>query len=163
MCSSLYKTQYILQDSQVWPSWELSTWFLYLFYRSLSPYGYSGVKIMFDPTVEVSESHTLYSSFGVLAQIGGSLGLYLGVSIIDSYKVINKIVPFISDIASFLRKKFWMNCLWIFVCLMFESVLVWGGRYLTSIHTTIHFSILIGQIDLMIYFLLLKVMVLIPY
>ena len=61
---------------------------------------------MFDPTVEVAESHTLYSSFGVLAQIGGSLGLYLGVSIIDSYKVINKIVPFISEIGNFLRKKF---------------------------------------------------------
>ena len=75
-------------------------------FRSLSPYSYNGVKIMFDPTVEVSESHTLYSSFGVLAQIGGSLGLYLGVSIIDSYKVIDKIVPFISNIGNFLRKKF---------------------------------------------------------
>ena len=61
---------------------------------------------MFDPTVEVSESHTLYSSFGVLAQIGGSLGLYLGVAIVDSYKLINKILPFISDIGHFLRKKF---------------------------------------------------------
>ena len=77
--------------------------FIYL--RTLSPYGYNGVKIMFDPTVEVSESHTLYSSFGVLAQIGGSLGLYLGVSIIDSYKLINKIVPFISNIGSYLKKK----------------------------------------------------------
>ena len=64
---------------------------------------------MFDPTVEVSESHTLFSSFGVLAQIGGSLGLYLGVSIIDSYKLINKIVPFISNIGSYLKKKIWMK------------------------------------------------------
>ena len=64
--------------------------------------GYNGVKIIFRPTVEVSASRTLYSSFGVLAQIGGSLGLYLGVAIIDSYKLVNKIISYIGK---FLRKK----------------------------------------------------------
>ena len=88
-----------------WPQIANFKVIFYIYLRTLSPYGYNGVKIMFDPTVEVSESHTLYSSFGVLAQIGGSLGLYLGVSIIDSYKLINKIVPFISNIGSYLRKK----------------------------------------------------------
>ena len=66
--------------------------------RSLSPYQYNGVKIMLDPTVEVSESHRLYSGFGVLAHIGGSLGLYLGVSLIDSYKLLNKVLPWLGNI-----------------------------------------------------------------
>ena len=74
--------------------------------RSLTPYGYNEVKIIFHPTVEVSASRTLYSSFGVLAQIGGSLGLYLGVAIIDSYKLVNKIISYIGK---FLRKKIWIK------------------------------------------------------
>ena len=58
---------------------------------------------MLDPTVEVSQSHTLYSGFGVLAQIGGSLGLYLGVSLIDSYKLLDKIIPIVSNIRTFFQ------------------------------------------------------------
>ena len=69
--------------------------------RSLAPYQYNGVKIMFDPTVEVSESHKLYSGFGVLAQIGGSLGLYLGVSLIDTYKLLNKLLPWLRHVQSY--------------------------------------------------------------
>ena len=102
MSSSLYTAQHLLQDSQVGPTLKPDDKFGKSS-RSLSPYGYNGVKIMFDPTVEVSESHTLYSSFGVLAQIGGSLGLYLGVSLIDIYKLFNKVAPCLANISRFFR------------------------------------------------------------
>ena len=58
---------------------------------------------MLDPTVEVSQSHALYSGFGVLAQIGGSLGLYLGVSLIDSYRLLDRISPLVSNIKTLFK------------------------------------------------------------
>ena len=102
MRGSLHQAQHLLQDCQV--IIRLNTYYMtFHIGRTLSPYGYNGVKIMFDPTVEVSESHKLYSGLGVLAQIGGSLGLYLGVSLLDSYKLLDKFLPCVRNIKTFLN------------------------------------------------------------
>ena len=82
----------------------------------LTPYPYSGLKIMFSPTVEVTESctvqyNTMYSvqvtestrvhtPLSVLANVGGSLGLCLGYSLLDGCRV----VKYAAKIREFGRK-----------------------------------------------------------
>ena len=60
--------------------------------REISPYPYSGVKIMFDPTVEITESTKLYTLLSVLSNIGGFMGLFLGYSMLDSYHVVTTLL-----------------------------------------------------------------------
>ena len=82
--------------------------------RVLTPYPYSGLKIMFSPTVEVTESCTVqystvqysilqytvqynvqvtestrvHTPLSVLANVGGSLGLCLGYSLLDGCRLV---------------------------------------------------------------------------
>ena len=44
---------------------------------------WSGLKIIFDPTVEVAESTRIHTPLSVLSNIGGFLGLCLGYSLLD--------------------------------------------------------------------------------
>ena len=58
--------------------------------RVLTPYPYSGVKIMFDPTVEVTESTRVHTPLTIISNIGGVLGLCLGYSLLDGGWIVRK-------------------------------------------------------------------------
>ena len=47
-----------------------------------------GLKIIFDPTVEVAESSRIHTPLSVLSNIGGFLGLCLGYSLLDGGRVL---------------------------------------------------------------------------
>ena len=49
---------------------------------------WSGLKIIFDPTVEVAESTRIHTPLSVLSNIGGFLGLCLGYSLLDGGRVL---------------------------------------------------------------------------
>ena len=51
--------------------------------RYLRPYSYRALKIVFDPTVEVAISTRTLGFFELVSNIGGLLGLFLGVSLLD--------------------------------------------------------------------------------
>ena len=59
-------------------------------YRMLTPYPYSGVKIMFDPTVEVTGSTRVHTPLTIISNIGGVLGLCLGYSLLDGGWIVKK-------------------------------------------------------------------------
>ena len=65
--------------------------------RKISPYPYNGVKIMFDPTVEITESYKIYTGLSVLSNVGGFLGLFLGYSLLDGYKILYSLIMIISN------------------------------------------------------------------
>ena len=51
--------------------------------RIVEPYNYRGLKILFNPTVEVAMSMPTISVLGLMSNIGGFLGLFLGFSILQ--------------------------------------------------------------------------------
>ena len=51
--------------------------------RIVEPYHYQGLKILFNPSVEVALSVPTMTVLGLLSNIGGFLGLFLGVSILQ--------------------------------------------------------------------------------
>ena len=59
--------------------------------RVISPYPYSGLKIMFDPTVEVTESTRIHTGLTMFSNVGGFVGLYLGYSLLDGGRIVHKL------------------------------------------------------------------------
>ena len=53
--------------------------------RIVEPYHYEGLKILFNPSVEVALSVPTMTVLGLLSNIGGFLGLFLGVSILQVF------------------------------------------------------------------------------
>ena len=51
--------------------------------RIVEPYNYRGLKILFNPTVEVAMSVPTITVLGLMSNIGGFLGLFLGFSILQ--------------------------------------------------------------------------------
>ena len=57
--------------------------------RAIEPYPYNGIRIIFNPTVEITKSVRIYTEMSLLSNIGGFLGLYLGMSLLDGLKVVS--------------------------------------------------------------------------
>ena len=60
--------------------------------RIISPYQYPGLKILFDPTVEVALSVRTISLVDLMSSIGGFLGIFLGVSVLQIFHMIDNSV-----------------------------------------------------------------------
>ena len=93
MSASLYKTRHQIKTNKV----VFLALPLHCFHlcRKTTPYPYNGVKIIFDPTVEITESVKVYTGLSVLSNIGGFLGLFLGYSLLDGYRVVYTVLMFI--------------------------------------------------------------------
>ena len=65
--------------------------------RIVEPYHYEGLKILFDPSVEVALSVPTMTVLGLLSNIGGFLGLFLGVSILQVFLKMDRWVKLITQ------------------------------------------------------------------
>ena len=73
--------------------------------RIISHYQYRGLKILFDPTVEVALSVRTISLVDLMSSIGGFLGLFLGVSVLQIFYIIdNSVMVAFKIIVQFFRR-----------------------------------------------------------
>ena len=62
---------------------------------SLTPRGqHTGFKLKFDQYVKVTEAYVSYTELELLAEFGGYVGLFLGLSVFDINKIIMNIINY---------------------------------------------------------------------
>ena len=56
------------------------------------------VKLRIRNTIKVTKSHHLYSGLSLLAEVGGHVGLFLGISVVHFNDIIQKVIEKITSL-----------------------------------------------------------------
>ncbi len=62
------------------------------------------VRFRFDELIKVTTAHFSYTKLELVAELGGYVGLFLGISVLHSTAVFEKFIKFISDESKSLLK-----------------------------------------------------------